>query len=342
MSLSDNGTGAAGDRSTGSTGTLPKPPARTLSAGLSARGLRRGPSAGASPTGGSFSRGPSFWMAVPALAFFVAFAIIPLFGVVVLSLMEWDGLGTPEWTGLDNWTRTLASPDTAHAAWLSLLVMVFTWLVQAPLSLLLGVFIAGRQRYRALLALLYFLPLVFSAAATAIAFKALLDPSFGMGAALGIDLLSQNWLGDPTLALAVVVFVIAWSFVPFHSLLYQAGVRQIPQSLYEAAMIDGASSWKQFWMITIPQLRYTIVTSSTLMLVGSLTYFDLIYVLTAGGPGTATRILPLDMYLVGFRSFDMGRASVIAVSLVAGGLGLSLALNGWGGAKRRESQMEGA
>lgn len=286
--------------------------------------------------------GPSIWMAIPALAFFGAFAIIPLLGVVVLSLMSWDGLGTPQWTGLDNWTRTLASPDTAHAAWLSLVVMVLTWAIQMPLSLLIGVFIAGQQRYRSFLSLLYFLPLVFSAAATAIAFKALLDPNFGMGPALGLDFLSQNWLGDPNLALAVVLFVIAWCFVPFHTLLYQAGVRQIPRSLYEAAMIDGASTWMQFWMITIPQLRYTIVTSSTLMLVGSLTYFDLIYVLTQGGPGTATRILPLDMYLVGFRSFDMGRASVIAVILVVVGLCLSLALNRMSGASRMESQMEGA
>ena len=341
MSLNNNGAGAAGDRGTGSAGTLTKPPARTLSAGLGGRGLAK-PAGRAPKPGHGFSRGPSFWMAVPALAFFAAFAVIPLFGVVVLSMMAWDGLGSPEWVGFDNWTRTLASPDTARAAWLSLVVLIGNWLIQAPLSLLLGVFIAGQQRYRAFLAALYFLPLVFSAAATAIAFKALLDPNFGMGAALGVDFLSQNWLGDPSLALSVVLFVVAWSFVPFHTLLYQAGVRQIPRSLYEAAMIDGASTWKQFWMITIPQLRYTIVTSSTLMLVGSLTYFDLIYVLTAGGPGTATRILPLEMYLVGFRSFDMGRASVIAVILVFVGLALSLALNRMSGANRMESQMEGA
>jgi raffinose/stachyose/melibiose transport system permease protein len=340
MSINRNGVGAADSRSTGSAGTLTPPPSRTLSAGLGARGMaRRGDDAGKKP---SFRNGPSFWMAVPALAFFAVFAILPLFGVVVLSLMSWDGLGTPQWAGLDNWTRTLASPDTAKAAWLSLVLMVLTWAIQAPLSLLIGVFIAGQQRYRSFLSLLYFLPLVLSAAATAIAFKSLLDPNFGLGAALKLKVLSQDWLGNPNLALAVVLFVIAWSFVPFHSLLYQAGVRQIPRSLYEAAMIDGASGWKQFWMITIPQLRYTMVTSSTLMLVGSLTYFDLIYVLTQGGPGTATRILPLDMYLVGFRSFDMGRASVIAVILVAVGLGLSLALNRMSGANRMESQMEGA
>jgi len=98
---------------------------------------------------------------------------------------------------------------------------------------------------------------------------------------------------------------------------------------------------QQFFHITLPQLKYTIVTSSTLMIVGSLTYFDLIFVLTGGGPGNATRILPLDMYLTGFRSYDMGRASVIAVILVVVGLAVSLALNRLSGAHRMESQMEG-
>jgi raffinose/stachyose/melibiose transport system permease protein len=215
-------------------------------------------------------------------------------------------------------------------------------LFQAPVSLLLGVFMAGRQRYRNLLSVLYFLPLLFSAAAVAIAFKFLLDPNFGLGASTGIPWLSQNWLGNPDLALGVALFVIAWSFIPFHSLLYQAGARQIPVQLYEAAVIDGASGWQQFWAITVPQLRYTIITSTTLILVGSLTYFDLIYVLTAGGPGDATRILPLHMYLTGFRSFDMGAASVIAVILVVVGLVMSLGLTRLSGSHRMESQQEGA
>lgn len=99
---------------------------------------------------------------------------------------------------------------------------------------------------------------------------------------------------------------------------------------------------RQFFSITLPQLKYTIMTSSTLMLVGSLTYFDLVLALTGGGPGTATRILPLDMYLTGFRSNQMGEASVLAVILVAVGLTLSLGLQRLTGAEKMESQAEGA
>ncbi|WP_200847206.1 carbohydrate ABC transporter permease [Microbacterium sp. 18062] len=285
--------------------------------------------------------GPTLWMAVPSLALFAVFALLPLFGVIVLSFTSWDGLGTPAWTGIDNWSRVLADPTTHNALWLSLIVVVTAWLVQTPISLLLGVFMAGHQRYRNVLSILYFLPLLFSSAAIAIAFRSLLDPNFGVGAATGLRWLSQDWLGNPQLALGVVVFVIGWSFIPFHSLLYQAGVRQIPATLYEAARLDGANAWQAFWQITVPQLRNTIVTSSTLILVGSLTYFDLVYVLTQGGPGTSTRILPLHMYLMGFRSFDMGGASVSAVILVLVGLSISLILNGIARSHRMDSQQEG-
>lgn len=278
---------------------------------------------------------------MPALGFFAIFAIIPLIGVVVLSFVSWDGLGTPSFIGTGNWSRMLADPLTQNALWLSVKVVFFSVLFQAPVSLLLGVFMAGHQKWRNWLSILYFLPLLFSSAAVAISFRSLLDPNFGLGAATGISWLSQDWLGNPTLALYVALFVISWCFIPFHSLLYQAGVRQIPIQLYEAALIDGASAWDRFWHITIPQLRYTIITSTTLILVGSLTYFDLIYVLTQGGPGNATRILPLHMYLTGFRSFDMGGASVIAVILVVIGLTMSLGLNKLSGSDRMESQQEG-
>nr|WP_108493185.1 sugar ABC transporter permease [Promicromonospora sp. AC04] len=280
-------------------------------------------------------------MAGPALVLFGVFAVVPLIGVAVLSFMSWDGLGDPVWAGAENWGRTLTDPVTQNAMRLTVVLSVATWLFQTPLSLLLGVFMAGRQRYRAVLSVLYFLPLLFSAAAVAIAYRALLDPNFGLGTALGISWLSQDWIGSPDLALWVVLFVISWSFVPFHSLLYQGGVRQIPKSMYEAALLDGAGRVQQFFYITLPQLKYTIVTSSTLMIVGSLTYFDLIFVLTGGGPGNATRILPLDMYLTGFRSYDMGKASVIAVILVVVGLAVSIGLNRFSGASKMDSQMEG-
>ena len=141
--------------------------------------------------------------------------------------------------------------------------------------------------------------------------------------------------------MGTLIFIVSWQFIPFHSLLYQGAIRQIPVSLYEAAKLDGADRVRSFWNITLPQLRYTIVTSSTLMVVGSLTFFDLIYVLTGGGPGDATRVLALDMYQRGFRGDQMGPASVIAVILVLIGLGLSLLSRRIGGGSASDSQLEG-
>ncbi len=279
--------------------------------------------------------------ALPALLMFVAFALVPLAGAVVLSFTRWDGLGDISWAGLHNWSGVVKDPVTGNALLLTFKIMVVSWLVQTPVSLLLGVFTAGTQRYRAVLGALYFLPLLLSSAAVAIAFKAILDPHFGIGGAPGLHVLAQNWLGDPDLVLYVVVFVIAWQFVPFHTLLYQAAVRQIPGSLYEAATIDGADRVQQFRYVTLPQLRGTFITSSTLMVTGSLTYFDVVFILTGGGPGTSTRLLPLDMYLTGFTANDMGAASVLAVILVVIGLALALGLTRFTGFSRMHSAQEG-
>jgi raffinose/stachyose/melibiose transport system permease protein len=285
--------------------------------------------------------GPVAWMALPALVMFVAFGVVPLLGVLFLSFTTWDGIGVINWAGFRSWKAELTDPGLPHALWVTFLIIALSWLVQTPMSLLIGTFLAGRQRYRGFLAVLYFVPLLLSSAALAITYKALLDPNFGLGAGLGIPLLSQDWLGREWLAIGVVVFVVSWQYIPFHSLIYQAGVRQIPVTLYEAAQIDGAGRIRQFFSITLPQLKYTMITSTTLIVVGSLTFFDIIFVLTAGGPADATRTLALDMYITGFQGNEMGTASAIAMILVLIGLALALLLQRLGGRDQTASQLEG-
>jgi raffinose/stachyose/melibiose transport system permease protein len=284
------------------------------------------------------------WLALPALAFFVIFAVIPLIGVLLLSFTSWNGQTTniPALTGLASWRDVLSTPGLAHSLWVTFLITAFSWAFQTPMSILLGVFLAGRQRYRGFLSVFYIIPLLLSSAAIAITYKALLDPNFGLGAGLHSDLLSQDWLGEGNLALGTVIFIVSWQFIPFHSLIYQGAVRQIPQSMYEAATLDGAGRIRQFFSITLPQLKYTMITSSTLMVVGSLTFFDLIWVLTEGGPADATRVLAVNMYIQGFRAHQMGQASAIACFLVVLGLILALVLRRLGGRDQSASQMEGA
>ncbi len=162
-----------------------------------------------------------------------------------------------------------------------------------------------------------------------------------LGFHLHMRFLSQNWLGSPDLALFTIVVIIAWQFIPFHMLIFQAGRRAVPAELYDAATVDGASAWQAFWRVTLPQLRYSIVTSSTLVLVGSLTYFDVIYILTQGGPGDTTRVLAMDMYNIGFAQTEFGYASAIATVLGVIGIVLAITLVRLTGFGSMEGTQEG-
>ncbi|MCS7478084.1 carbohydrate ABC transporter permease [Umezawaea endophytica] len=285
---------------------------------------------------------PSFWYAAPAFAFFALFAALPMVLVVLLSFTSWDGLGTPQPNGVDNWARLADDGQARDAVGRTAILMVVSWLVQTPIALLIGVWAAGRQRTRAVLSSIFFLPLLLSTAAIALLWQVMLDPNFGVTQSIGGWLGDVQFLGNPSIVLYTVAFVITWQYVPFHTLLYQGAARAIPQTLYEAATIDGAGRVRQFFHITLPQLRYTVITSSILMIVGSLTTFDTVLILTNGGPGAASRIAPLHMYITGFSGFEMGYASTMAVLLVVVGTGLSLLVMRVTGFRSMTSQQEGA
>src|SRR5579885_834716 len=280
------------------------------------------------------SRVAVLW-ATPALAVYLLFALVPMFIALYLSFTQWNGLSPAVWVGLRNWIALFSDSVTGHALLLTLEIMALSWIVQTPLSLLLGVFMAGLQRYRAVLSVFYFVPLLFSTVAIGLTWMSILDPNFGL-----LDTLLRT-IGLSGLAFYVIVALISWQFIPFHALLYLGGARQIPGELYEAADIDGADRLQKFFSITLPQLKYTFVTSTTLILTGSLTYFDLIWVTTGGGPGYATRILPLQMYITAFPDEAVGYGSVLAVLLAVFGIVLSSILLRFTGFTRMSSQLEG-
>jgi xylobiose transport system permease protein len=276
----------------------------------------------------------------PVLTFFGVFAVLPMVLVVYLSFTNWDGFGFPSLSGGGNWSRLLDDSEVWRSLKLTLVFMVLGWVVQTPIAMLIGVWAAGRQRNRAVLSSIFFLPVLLSTAAIALLWRSVLDPNFGLTQRL--PFLDQfNFLGDRTLVIFTVAWVLTWQYVPFHTLLYQSAARGIPVSIYEAATIDGAGRYKQFFRITLPLLRYTLITSTVLMLVGSVTTFDTILLLTNGGPGTATRIAPLYMYITGFSGFEFGYASAIAVVLLVVGAGLSLLVTQLTGFRKMSSQQEG-
>jgi raffinose/stachyose/melibiose transport system permease protein len=282
----------------------------------------------------------------PPMLLFGVFIIVPMIAAVVLSFVRWNGLGTPKWVGGSNWVAFFRDPVARTSVVVTAKVVVLSYVVQTPISIALGLFTAGRQRYKTVYATIFVLPLLMSTAGIALMWESLLDPQFGALTALArswhLSFLQQNWLGSPSLALYVVIAIIAWQFIPFHTLLYAVGRRQIPVVLYEAATIDGASPAQLFWRVTLPQLRYTVVTSGILMIVGSLTYFDIIYITTDGGPGYTTRVLSLDMYNAAFVQDQYGYASVLAVILGVIGIAVAVGLVRFTGFASMASQQEGA
>ncbi|OLF07643.1 ABC transporter [Actinophytocola xinjiangensis] len=274
----------------------------------------------------------------PAALFFGFFAAFPLVLVVYLSFTSWEGIGDPTLVGVDNWVRLFGDSRVLDVIGTTLLLVVLGWATQTPIALLLGVWAAGQQRNRAILSSIFFLPLLLSTAAIALMFNRLFDPYFGLAAEFGPF---QNILGTGPGALGAILFVTGWQFIPFHMLLYQAAARNIPKVLYQAALMDGASGFQQFRHITLPQLKNTVITSSTIMIVGSLTYFETILLLTNGGPGTATYTVPFEMYIRGFRSFEFGYASAIATVLVVVATAVSLVIVKFSGFTKMRSTLEG-
>jgi xylobiose transport system permease protein len=286
---------------------------------------------------------PGFGWVAPALVFFGLFALIPMLALIYLSFTSYDGLNPPVFVGLQNWQALAQDQLFLDSLRLSGTLTVLSWLLQTGVALPLGVYLAGKERTRAVLAAVFFVPQLMSGAAIAVLWGTLFDPNFGLASVLGplVGVPDGNFIGNPSLAFYVVLFVISWQFMPFHTLLYQGATRAIPESLYEAATLDGAGRWRQFRSITVPQLRATIITSGVLIVVGSLTYFEIVLILTNGGPGTATRILPLHMYVEGFRSFQMGYSAALAVVLLVIGTALSLVITRVTGYRQMASQREG-
>jgi raffinose/stachyose/melibiose transport system permease protein len=180
------------------------------------------------------------------------------------------------------------------------------------MALMLFAPIRGLRLFRTV----YFLPLLVSTVAIGILWTYIYDPSFGIvnqGLGwFGLDSWQRGWLGEDQTAFWSVVATICWQFTPFYMILFRAAIVGIPEEIYEASNIDGANGWRKFVHITFPLLIPTIVTSSILSIIGSLKYFDLIFVMTGGGPNNSTELMATYMYRQAFAHFNMGYASTIS------------------------------
>lgn len=262
---------------------------------------------------------PALFLA-PAVALLGMFLVYPLLQSFRLSLLEWNGLGENSvFVGLANWVALAKDALFWHALGNNLLLGLFSVLIQLPIAMALALLLDKAGRGSRTLKILYFLPLLFSSVALGVIFKNIYDPNFGpVNAALqalGLPALAQDWLGDRRYALAAVTAVICWQNVPFYMILFLAGLASFPPELREAATLDGASDSTIFWKIKLPHLQGTVRTAAMLAVIGSLRYFDLIYVMTGGGPEGASELMATYMYRTVFSSFQLGYGSTVASAM---------------------------
>jgi raffinose/stachyose/melibiose transport system permease protein len=266
----------------------------------------------------------------PALLLYGAIVLVPLLQTVNYSFYKWDGVSEPSWVGLQNYLEFGRDPRM-YAAFGHVLVLIFMFgLIPLGLGLISAALLSrakirGEGIYRWFL----FLPQVLTSVVVAIIWKRIYAPDGPLNGALrwvGLDQLTRNWLGDFTWALPSLGMIGVWGGFGFTMVLFLAGILAIPDELYEAARLDGSTRWQEFRLITLPSLRGQMAIALTLTITGALRTFDMVYITTQGGPGTATTTPALLLYQLAFVNPDVGKASATGVVLAVLCLGIAVGI----------------
>jgi raffinose/stachyose/melibiose transport system permease protein len=255
----------------------------------------------------------------PTLAVLVVFIAYPIVDSFILSTVKWNGISpNREFLGAANWIALLKDKFFWAAFRNNVVVMFISLATQGVLAMALATFLDITGRKGLVFKIVWFLPYLISSVAIGFLFKFALDANFGIFASL-IKLFggstSVDLLGVPQRALFAVMGVVSWQYTPFYMILYLAAYGTIPVELYEAASIDGAARSQYFWRVSLPLLRPTIVSGATVSIIGSLKYFDLVYVMTGGGPGSATELMATMMYKTSFVRQNFGYGAAIACGM---------------------------
>jgi raffinose/stachyose/melibiose transport system permease protein len=233
-----------------------------------------------------------------------------------------------DFVGLKNYQTALASDTFRTAVANNLLIVGLSLAIQIPFALGLAVLLNRRFPGRAIFRLIFFLPYVLSEAITGIVFSLLLQPGSFVDSGLrsaGLGGLVQDWLGDSTIVMITLFVIISWKYFGFHMILLLAGLQGIPHEIEEAALIDGADRRQAFRHVTLPLLGPTLRVSVFLSIIGALQLFDMVWVMTAGGPLNASSTMAIAMFKAGFKNSQMGFGSALAVILFVFGLIVALA-----------------
>ncbi|MGA4993037.1 carbohydrate ABC transporter permease [Nonomuraea bangladeshensis] len=255
----------------------------------------------------------------PSLFGVVAFLLLPMVIVLVLSLFDWELLSAPEFAGLDNYRRLAADGGTWH----SLLVTVGYVLLSIPLQTVLALALAvlldrrvkGLRFYRSL----FVVPWMATPIVLGLVWQWIFDPRDGaLNSALAlVGVTGPDWLSDPSWALPAVALVSVWQHTGYNMLFFLAGLQGIPRELHDAAAVDGAGPRERFWRVTLPLLNPTMFFVTVTNLIGAFQVFDTVYAMTDGGPSHSTEVLNFRIFQTAFKEFDFGYAATLSTLLFA-------------------------
>lgn len=289
------------------------------------------------PTAGLSGRSTSAWhernahliLPLPAVVGVLGMLAFPLVYTLYMSFQDWtiSSADPPVFTGLDNYVRLFtADPRFLNAIWVTFYYTIFGVTVQTFLGVSMALLFNRQFWGRGVLRALAILPMVATPVAISLIFVMMYHPQLGILNHIlkQVGLAPWTWTYASSTAIPALVIVDTWQWTPLIMLICLAGLAALPHDPYESAMIDGASRWQLLWYITLPLLRPSIVTAVLFRLIDSLKSFDVIFVMTQGGPGNASDTINLYLFNTAFSYFKMGQASSMVVVFFAIILGLSI------------------
>lgn len=256
----------------------------------------------------------------PTLVIFTAFILFPVFFSFYLSFHSWNMFsGDTTFVGLENYSRMIQDAEFWQVLGNTAVYTFGTIPMNMALSLWVAYLLNKKLKGKKFLRTAFFAPVIISPVAAAVIWRWMYDPNFGLVnyliSFLGIG--SINWLNEPTAAMFALIIMGVWKTFGINMILFSAGLQGIPDNYYEAAELDGAGKWAKFYHITIPMLAPTTFFIMIMSMISSFQVFDIVYVLTSGGPMGSTKVLVFYVYEYAFKFFEMGYASAISYFLFA-------------------------
>lgn len=256
-----------------------------------------------------------YWLILPAVIVMCAVLIYPLAYSLWISFFDWNITSVDRsFLGLRNYTEALTSPSSQYVFWQNIAFTVICIALEFVIGMALALLMSRQFVGRGLARTLLLLPMLTAPVLAGFNFRWIFNDRFGLANQLLIQagMSPFAWLADANLARAVIVMVTIWQGIPFMMLLLLAGIESLPSSPFEAATVDGANAWQRFQHIMLPLLRPVIVVAVSLRVIDLFRTFDTIYIMTFGGPGHATELLPFYIYRAAFSSGRFGFASAIS------------------------------